>query len=702
LNIDVTQEIKSELGLDTILRAIAKGSLDLVGGQHCAIGLLENGDIVFHERWNGREWRPVGHRFKSGMGAAGQVLETKRIYIHNNGALAHSIPTEATEDLTKSEIAAPILNEASEVVGVIDVCETKGGKHFTQVDADLLRLLAQQASIAIANAHLFQRSRKKILELSILNHVSSTLIATLNIEEILNSIAHVICTFMGYDVCGIFLKDGSRLKIKALRKATTKWDLDDLNNRYEFEAGIHGWVFREGVSQIIPDVSQDRRHIDFCPGVKSELAAPLVYKGQVIGVLMAGSCRINAFTNEDLKFLSTMGSNLSLAIKNAELFEAINRQSAELKEMVQERTKELEAEKKFVEAIIDALPVGLYVVDRNFDIVAWNKRREVGELGIVRDRALGRNVFDLLYKADKERLEGEFNKVFRTGAIDRLERESDVGNRKRTYSIKRVPMYLSGSEVSHVISMSEDITEVKKMNHALIASEKLASLGQMAAGVAHEINNPLAAIAGCAEAMTSLAPSAKWKNEASSQDFAEYLKIIEEEVYRCKSIIDSLLDFSRTRPAEKRATQVNPILDKVLLLLKHHPRFKNIKVNKTYQNSLPKVYADGEQLKQVFLALALNAMDAMDDRGTLTIGTAMPEDGRKVLIEVADTGCGILEENLKKIFDPFFTTKPPGKGTGLGLSICYRIITDHQGRIEVVSKVNEGCKFTVVLPATGE
>ncbi|MGH7548058.1 MAG: sensor histidine kinase, partial [Gemmatimonadales bacterium] len=214
--------------------------------------------------------------------------------------------------------------------------------------------------------------------------------------------------------------------------------------------------------------------------------------------------------------------------------------------------------------------------------------------------------------------------------------------------------------------------------------------------VMHEINNPLATILACSEALSlrseDLAPGER-------QAYTEYLKIIDTEVQRCRRIVESLLDFSRPKSSEKKLADVNDVLEQTLFLLKHHARFKRLRVVREHTPGLPAVHADQERLIQSFMALMLNAMDAMDSRGTLTVRSRMnPERRDEILVEFIDTGTGIRQEDLPKIFEPFFTTKPQGRGTGLGLSICYGIIAEHRGRIEVESQVGVGSTFKVYLP----
>jgi len=243
------------------------------------------------------------------------------------------------------------------------------------------------------------------------------------------------------------------------------------------------------------------------------------------------------------------------------------------------------------------------------------------------------------------------------------------------------------------------------MEESLSTNEKLASIGKLAAGIAHEINNPLAAIAGCVEGLISRAESEELRSLQSFEDFPEYLKIIDDEIVRCKGIISNLLDFSRSKEILQQEIGVNETLEQTLQLLSHHKGFKRIRVIKRLDMNCPPVDSNSGELRQVFLAMCINAMDAMEHQSelaTLTIETGSEElqgNRRYVCIQFVDTGIGIPSRHLNKIFDPFFTTKPVGRGTGLGLSICYGIVRSHQGFIKVKSEENKGSRFLIYLPA---
>ena len=263
-------------------------------------------------------------------------------------------------------------------------------------------------------------------------------------------------------------------------------------------------------------------------------------------------------------------------------------------------------------------------------------------------------------------------------------------------------MRLDDVNVTHVITIGEDVTEWREAEQRISQAEKLAAIGQLAAGVMHEINNPLATIAACAEALGMRLDDMAAEGVKMPAEAADYLKIVDSEVHRCKRIIDGLLDFSRPKTMTMTHVDLNETIEKTLFLLKHHARFKKLTVNTSLESGLgPIISGNAEQLVQVFMALLLNAMDAMGERGTISIRTKRvrtPVDA--VVAEIVDKGHGMSRNEVSKIFEPFYTTKAPGRGSGLGLSICYGIVAEHGGRIEVDSAPGKGSTFRILLPVT--
>jgi two-component system NtrC family sensor kinase len=236
--------------------------------------------------------------------------------------------------------------------------------------------------------------------------------------------------------------------------------------------------------------------------------------------------------------------------------------------------------------------------------------------------------------------------------------------------------------------VEERTQEIAQMQAQLHRSEKLASLGNLVAGIAHEINNPLSGIL----LYVSIVDSDKRLDPALKPDLERVIA----ECRRCAGIVKQLLEFSREALPHKEAVSLNTLLDRVIGLLQHQPSFRNIGINRSYDPELGDVFVDSNQMQQVFVNLFINASHAMPKGGQISITTSRPDNDGFALVEIGDNGCGISEEELQRIFDPFFTTK--AEGTGLGLSISYGFVENNAGKIEVRSKVGAGTTFTILLP----
>jgi PAS domain S-box-containing protein len=261
--------------------------------------------------------------------------------------------------------------------------------------------------------------------------------------------------------------------------------------------------------------------------------------------------------------------------------------------------------------------------------------------------------------------------------------------------IRAAIIYQDGKEVATVgyfhdmrerLSMERQLRETQTQ---LLQAEKMSSLGKLAAGIAHQINNPLAGI--------MLAGHLLQERHGVDPDAREELESIIENANRCREIVKDLLGFARQTRRQVAPMDLNRALERTLFLLVNQPLFHNIRIERRLQPDLPALQADEQQLNQVFMNLILNAAEAMGGRGTLAVRTRRADEDL-VEFEIEDTGCGIRPEVLSHIFEPFFTTKPPGKGTGLGLSVAYGIVAQHGGAIDVRSREGLGTTFCVRLP----
>jgi two-component system NtrC family sensor kinase len=433
-----------------------------------------------------------------------------------------------------------------------------------------------------------------------------------------------------------------------------------------------------------------------------EYAAPLRFNGRTKGALIVAFDQLEDCGETEGRLIDAAAQLAALATHISTLYQSARESSASLAREVEHRTAEAEAQRRFTQAIIDSLPLSLYAVDREFRVVAWNRNRELGELGIPRGSVLGRNVFDVLTRQRREVLQREFQRVFETGEIERIEQENSTSTGETRYwLISKIPMWAdNGEKVSHVITVGEEITDRVEANRAVARAEKLAAIGRLAAGVVHEINNPLATISACAEALESRVAEGAFAGSDALADLTEYLGLIRSEAFRCKTITNGLLDFSRTRPTQHALISLPEVISSAARLLSHQRPENEVTFNIQVPSTLPLISGDAVQLQQAVIALGTNALDAMPEGGVLAISAR--DTGPQIFVEISDTGVGIPPKNITKIFEPFFTTKEVGRGTGLGLAVCYGILTEHGGSLDVQSTVGVGTTFTITLPTVNQ
>lgn len=526
------------------------------------------------------------------------------------------------------------------------------------------------------------------LELRFLSELSRNLVDSIHPKKVVTCVVESLARELSAEVCA--------LAVELDNFGFVGFAVDRINR--QIRDFLRREKFKQWLKPLPPRVSFcTQKREEFLLSVDNyevEYVSPLHISGEVKGALIVGFRELDSKMNERAASLidatvqiAAMSLNLSTHYVNAIEFS--------LDQAKQEN-------QKFIEAILDALPVSLYVVDRDYRIVAWNKNREIGLQGVPREEVIGRKIFEVLSRYPEKELWLELERVFRTGKIQRSEKKTvDAEGNTKHWLISKVPMRdPETGEVTHVITIGEDITARIEAIHAIARAEKLAAVGRLAAGVVHEINNPLATIAACAESLENRVKEGIFGDSSEVEDFCEYLALIRSEAFRCKTITNNLLDFSRVRPANRMPIDVNLVIKSSARLLEHQKRNEKISIILSLQDELPLVNADEGQIQQAIIALATNAIDAMPEGGKLIFRTFCESD--RVLVEVQDTGCGISPEDLPRIFEPFFTTKEIGKGTGLGLAVCYGIVTEHQGRLTVRSKVGEGTTFTMSFPVYKE
>ncbi len=406
---------------------------------------------------------------------------------------------------------------------------------------------------------------------------------------------------------------------------------------------------------------------------------PCTVMNNMIAVLGLGKTTEGDFlSSEDVQLLEALAGYIGIAVQNARLYKSLERKAAQY-----ERLKE------FNENIVESISVGVLAVDLEDRIESWNSQMEV-MYASSRSEMLGRSLREVFPPAFLD----EYYRVRQSSGIHNLYkfRLGTTAGDTRVTNIAIAPLVSKDFSVIGRLIIVDDITERIELESQLSQAEKLSSIGLLAAGVAHEVNTPLAVISSYAQMLS--------KQVNGDPKKAELLEKITRQTFRASEIVNSLLNFSRTSSSEFNNVDLNRVIQDTLTLLEHQFKTARVKVVPDLHPQLPPILGNTGKLQQVFLNLFLNAKDAMPAGGTLTITTG---NGHGVRVSVADTGSGIAQEHIHRIYDPFFTTKNKPKtghsgGTGLGLAVTYGIIQEHAGKIHVESSPGRGTTFTMEFP----
>jgi PAS domain S-box-containing protein len=382
-------------------------------------------------------------------------------------------------------------------------------------------------------------------------------------------------------------------------------------------------------------------------------------------------------SSDDVELVQTIAGYLAVALDNAQLYSSLEQKALEIARL-----------KDFSENIVESLNVGVLAVDLGGMVESWNTRMEQ-LFGVKRQDAVGHQLRALLPEELASEIAARRDDEQITGIYkQRLQHHGKL----LTLNVSITPLVSKSGERIGRLLLFDDVTQRERMEEQMTQTEKLTSLGLLAAGVAHEVNTPLAVISNYIQMLAKQMPG-------DDPRHAIIEKIVKQ-TFRASEIVNNLLNFSRTGAAELADIDVNRVVEETLSLVAHPLKTSHIHVVKQLGEPLPAVRGSANKLQQVFLNLFLNARDAMPAGGMLEVRTAAHNGS--VEIEVADTGPGIPREHIHRIFDPFFTTKASGRGTGLGLSVSYGIIKEHAGKIDVRSTPGKGTSFHVEFPAVGK
>lgn len=419
-------------------------------------------------------------------------------------------------------------------------------------------------------------------------------------------------------------------------------------------------------------------------GSKAFATAPLMAQDKAIGVIMADNLHSERpITDEDVRGLSIFAAQSGMAIENARLYRKLEGRIEAANEELKQNVTALTEMKNFNDSILQNMSNGLITVDMNGNIVYLNSAAEA-ILGYESQAIQGKPIKDMF--GDLGLVASETLQKSRGFAFHKTEVCKKTGDE---ISIE-VSTSLLKDEIGNttgVVMLFTDLTERKEMEQQIRRADKLATLGQLAAGIAHEIRNPLAGISGAVQIL---------RDDAESDSRREIHSEIIERINTLDSAIANFLRLARPAPLQLSPTDMNAIVQSVLFLVSKQAEQQGISIVEEYDDSLPIIMADSEQIQQVILNIALNSLQAIEEVGGRIMFTTSQVSGPgRIVVEISDTGIGIPADRLKQIFDPYFTTK--GEGTGLGLSIAQRIVEEHGGNISVESEVGKGTVFRVEL-----
>ncbi|MGA7515006.1 MAG: ATP-binding protein, partial [Candidatus Sulfotelmatobacter sp.] len=437
-----------------------------------------------------------------------------------------------------------------------------------------------------------------------------------------------------------------------------------------------GHLFFENTHQVpreTPEAQQAIARLDL------NYYIPCHAQEKTIAVLGLGKTTKGDFlSSEDMELLETLGGYLGIAIQNGQLYASLQQKAAEYERL-----------KDFNENIVESINVGVMALDMQDRIESWNAQMEV-MYAVPRWQTLTQPLKAIFPPEFVE----EFDRMRQDAGIRNLYkfRLKTPAGEVRTVNVAIAPLVTRAFQVIGRLVIMDDITERVDLETQLSQADKLSSIGLLAAGVAHEVNTPLAVISSYTQMLS--------KQLQGDAPKAGLLEKITRQTFRASEIVNNLLNFSRTSGSEIGDVDVNKVIADTLALLDHQFKVAKVEVHNTPEPKLPAIQGNAGRLQQVFLNLFLNAKDAMPGGGTLRVATL---NGESVSVCVSDTGTGIAPEHIQRIYDPFFTTKTAPRegqprGTGLGLSVTYGIIQEHAGKIRVESHPGQGTTFTLDFP----
>jgi len=568
-----------------------------------------------------------------------------------------------------STIAVP-LKIKKDIIGLITADKGDSRLSMTKKDIAAFSTFANQASIIIENARLQEQNQKKIKQLLTLQEISKKTSSTFHLEKLFAVIGASALKLTRASSSALFLldDDGKELVIASAKgfETGTKEPL-----RLKVGVGIVGWVAKTGTPVLVDDVHRDPRYRELAEGVVSQLTVPLINDKRVVGVLHVSSPARAAFSEDDLKLLLIFAGHTASLIKNVRLYGQVM------------------TERNFRENILESSPNSVITINLKKEISSINRKTE--ELFRLRRKHVLGEKAETIFADDIARvvdLAIEHHAVVDNKEIRQVRKEGGTVTLGITSSLLR--NHQEGLIGAMVII--RDLTEEKKTEELIRRIDRLTSLGQLSAGIAHEIRNPLTSINFNVQLLA--------KKAAVSETARNLIADTQEGIDRIRTLVKGMLNFAKPSLPCLKSDSLRRVVRGSIALMDSQLKEKQVEVCCEMAENLPEVVLDAHQIQQVLVNLLLNGMEAMPEGGIIRIAGRIEKGPKKrgdqVVLQVTDQGTGIARDNLSRIFNPFFTTKP--EGTGLGLSIVHKILEQHHASVDVASDKNRGTTFTLRFP----
>jgi two-component system NtrC family sensor kinase len=527
------------------------------------------------------------------------------------------------------------------------------------------------------------RDVRKIIEeltrqnnrMAIIQQIAKSINVEMTYEEIIDEVATPLRSVLPYDLLSFCLLEKGRLIIKSGIPKEQEilgegWELHS-HNSAPWKAIHEKRCFLRQDIWHDPQQYQEDEYLRLV-NIKSAIMAPLLVNNEAIGSLNFGSKKTYAYSENDFIFVQQLADQLAVCINNARLFGEVSRSKREWEETFK------------------AVPDKLLLIDRSFNVLRCNKQENLLEGSDDREN----KCYHLLGCCGDDRQLCPAVEAFKTGVS--VVREVTHPLTRAIFNISAYPVYNENSELSAMVVYVHDVTVKRRMESQLFQSAKLAAIGEMAAGVAHELNSPLTAIIGNAGLIL--------RKTAGDDKHYRLLEDIKNCGQRSKRIIQNLLTFARQDSYTFEPVSLNDVVDSSLYLISYQIEKNRINIVNKTSKGIPVIMGSKMQLEQIIINFLLNARDALEgvSEGRIEVCTGLIEDPETespaVMIKVSDNGQGMAPDILGQIFNPFFTTKEKTRGTGLGLSVSLGIAQTHGGRIEVASEPGAGSTFSLILP----